>query len=255
MTRKSNTRMCQKKRERHRRLRRFRDLIDLTQKELADLCGCSEPYILSVEIGQRRMTPFLAEKICVATDVGPLWLLGKEGNSSEPLTLTGAPYRPEDFQSKRKRVLKRDIEPSEDQVSDIHHFCHVLTQLMQAACRQGWFPMAKYYFREMTDAMIQKLQLKGIIANEHLRALERYLFPLWSDESIHEEHFDRLERDELWRLMSPTGSNEWADAVVGTKTERDNFKDQLDRLRDLVEASFSSRPPRTAKSSTVLPTA
>lgn len=241
--------MGQKKREPHRRLRRFRDLIDLTQKELADLCGCSEPYILSVEIGQRRMTPSLAEKICFATGVGPLWLLGKEGNASEPLTLTGAPYHAEDFQGKRKRALKRNIEPNEDQASDIHHFCHVLTQLMQAACRKGRFPMARYYFREMTDAMMQKLQLKGVIASEDLRVLEQYLFPLRSGELIDQEDFDRLERDELLRLMSPTGANEWAHAFVGTKTERDSFKDQLDRLRDLVDESFSSRPPQTAKSS------
>lgn len=47
-------------------LRHFRNLKELSQEELADICGLHRTYIGSVERGERNITLLSAEKIAIA---------------------------------------------------------------------------------------------------------------------------------------------------------------------------------------------
>jgi transcriptional regulator with XRE-family HTH domain len=50
------------------RVRHFRKLKDISQEELADLCGLHRTYIGSVERGERNITLLNAEKIATALE-------------------------------------------------------------------------------------------------------------------------------------------------------------------------------------------
>jgi transcriptional regulator with XRE-family HTH domain len=49
--------------ERHKQLKKIRDVLGKTQKQLAEMLGFSYPYLLAVETGQRDMSGPLARKI------------------------------------------------------------------------------------------------------------------------------------------------------------------------------------------------
>jgi pentatricopeptide repeat protein len=224
------------------RLRTFRKLLKLTQAEFAARCGVSYPYILAVETGQRPVTEALAKRILFSTGLSPRWLLGKEGSNSKPLTLVGA-FNVEESQRKRKSALRMEVVPSEDQRADIHHLCHELTQLIEAASRKGQFGMAVYLFREMVDAMTSQLRLKSALENEAVESLEKRLFSYESNDSVYRGKFERGEREKLWRLLSPTAAKSWAQALLEPESLRINFTRQLKMLDELVNESFALQQP------------
>jgi len=82
----------------------------------------------------------------------------------------------------------------------------------------------------------KRLKLGRIRRDEQLNALEKALWgPLEKASSLWEE----FDLDGLWRLLSPTGCLEWAEAWNGDKEEQNDFLQRLDDLKELVERSFA----------------
>jgi transcriptional regulator with XRE-family HTH domain len=59
-------------------LARLRTFLDLGQKQMADLAGCSARAIQSVELGKLALSENLARRIAAATDVHLHWLLDND---------------------------------------------------------------------------------------------------------------------------------------------------------------------------------
>lgn len=58
------------------KVRHFRNLKNLSQEELADICGLHRTYIGAVERGERNITLISAEKIAIALEQPLALLLG-----------------------------------------------------------------------------------------------------------------------------------------------------------------------------------
>jgi DNA-binding XRE family transcriptional regulator len=82
----------------------LRTTIGYTQKEMAELCGCSVPTIQAVELGKLKLSGKLAGTVVVQTGVSETWLW--DDNVSSPiLDSDWQPYTKEYFESFRARRL------------------------------------------------------------------------------------------------------------------------------------------------------
>jgi transcriptional regulator with XRE-family HTH domain len=59
-------------------VRRFRTRIDISQEELADICGYHRTYVGMIERGERNITIATLEALAGALGVEPLRLLERE---------------------------------------------------------------------------------------------------------------------------------------------------------------------------------
>jgi transcriptional regulator with XRE-family HTH domain len=76
--------------ERHN-LARLRLVLNLAQKQMAEICGCSTDTIQSVELGRLALSESLARRISAATAVHLHWLL--DNDLKAPIISTrGRPY-------------------------------------------------------------------------------------------------------------------------------------------------------------------
>ena len=76
--------------ERHN-LARLRLVLNLAQKQMAEICGCSTDTIQSVELGRLALSQSLARRISAATAVHLHWLL--DNDLKAPIISTrGRPY-------------------------------------------------------------------------------------------------------------------------------------------------------------------
>ena len=63
--------------------------LGMTQKELAEIAGCSDNYISSIENGKSKPTLAILVKICVALDITPDYcLLGTMRPNNVPKNIT-----------------------------------------------------------------------------------------------------------------------------------------------------------------------
>ena len=76
----------------------LRQILDLKQKELADLLECSADTIRSIELRRLGLSEELAERIAEATYVGVAWLLAGDPKA-EPIDDIGQPYERTFFES------------------------------------------------------------------------------------------------------------------------------------------------------------
>jgi transcriptional regulator with XRE-family HTH domain len=75
----------------HHTLAIFRKTIGFSQKEMAELLGCSRETIQSIERGRRRLNPGLARRAELMTNVSSKWLRAND-TSKPPLTREGTGY-------------------------------------------------------------------------------------------------------------------------------------------------------------------
>lgn len=82
----------------------LRILINLTQKELAELAHCSRPTIQAVELGKLKLSFDLAQRIHLATGVSSEWLMADDV-SQPPMATDGKPYTKAFFEQMRAELL------------------------------------------------------------------------------------------------------------------------------------------------------
>jgi hypothetical protein len=88
----------------------------------------------------------------------------------------------------------------------------------------------------MFDDTAKRLKLGRIRRDEQLNELEKALWgPLGKPSSLLEE----FDLDGLWRLLSPTGCLKWTEAWNGDQKKQNDFLQQLDDLKELVQRSFT----------------
>ena len=86
---------------------RLRELLGMTQKDLATIAGCSWTSIRSIEHGKLGLSRRLAERIMAQTDVSADWLLRNDLGES-PVSRLGAPYSKADFARHELRNVSID---------------------------------------------------------------------------------------------------------------------------------------------------
>ena len=84
-------------------LRRLRQILSLTQKELAELGKCSRHLIQSVEIGRTRLSTKIASRLSENCGVDFAWLTSDD--STAPIDHAGRPYSSETFE--RRKINRR----------------------------------------------------------------------------------------------------------------------------------------------------
>lgn len=82
----------------------LRILLNLTQKEMAELAGCSRPTIQAVELGKLKLSFDLAQRIHFATGISSEWLLAGDV-SQPPVSTHGKPYTKPLFEQMRAEQL------------------------------------------------------------------------------------------------------------------------------------------------------
>jgi transcriptional regulator with XRE-family HTH domain len=80
-------------------LRQLRDILALTQPQLASLAGCSMDLIHSVETGRARLSTKVANQISRRTGISDAWLTGDL--QAPMVALDGKPYTLETFQQRQ----------------------------------------------------------------------------------------------------------------------------------------------------------
>ena len=84
----------------------LRRTIELEQKQMADLLGCSLPTIQAIEYGKLKLSPSLAETISTQAGVGLEWLLSND--VSKPiLNQFGGEYSKEWFEGHQAIVNRK----------------------------------------------------------------------------------------------------------------------------------------------------
>lgn len=84
----------------------LRTLLNLGQKELAGLVGCSVPTIQSIELRRLKLSEDLALRIADQTDVDFAWLM-KGDYKIAPLNLRKKPYQRKDYEKAQARAWQR----------------------------------------------------------------------------------------------------------------------------------------------------
>ena len=84
----------------HSNLKRLRKFLTLTQKEMAELGGCSRHTVQSIEIGRVVLSARIAAKISATTGCDLSWLMG--GDSRAPMiNVASEPYTHADFEQRQ----------------------------------------------------------------------------------------------------------------------------------------------------------
>jgi transcriptional regulator with XRE-family HTH domain len=101
-------------------LARLRLFLNLGQKEIADLAGCSTHTIQSVELGRLALSEDLARRVSAATGVHLRWLL--DNDLKAPIVRAGFghtwPYTLSDFERRQATRAQGDNELSRQMMAD-----------------------------------------------------------------------------------------------------------------------------------------
>jgi transcriptional regulator with XRE-family HTH domain len=81
-------------------LRQLRDVLALTQPQLASLAGCSQHLIHSIETGRARLSAKVANEISRRTGISDAWLTGDL--QAPMVALDGKPFTLETFQQRER---------------------------------------------------------------------------------------------------------------------------------------------------------
>jgi len=225
----------------HARLKALRNLLELTQGQLAKRIGVSQSYILALEIGQRQMSERLAQLVARATFVSDYWLLGRCGSDDAPLSMFLQPLTKKlsDHYTRRGAMLNKPIEALSDESFAIDDLCYLVACVMRAAYRKGVGGVAHLRFRQAITDVTKTLRIEQL-AKEEVANLD----PI---RQLPDGYF------EAWRMVSPSAKFSWSDAAKNGEQEQQEFVNDIKLLLETVEESFrrlkkqrSSRPRRKA---------
>ena len=62
------------------RIKEFRDILGMSQKKFAEVCGMQQTQITNFEVGRTNPTLVSIEKIAEKFDINPAWLMGWSQN-------------------------------------------------------------------------------------------------------------------------------------------------------------------------------
>ncbi len=86
----------------------LRQIIDVTQQQVADLAECSRPTIQAIELRKLDLSENLAQRIAYQTGICPSWLLA--GDVAHPPTCgSGPPFTKETFETEQASLKRPAI--------------------------------------------------------------------------------------------------------------------------------------------------
>lgn len=126
----------------------LRTFLGLTQKEMANILGCSTPTIQAIELKKLPLSDKLADRIRYETGIDLAWLLG--GNPSAPMIgLANTPYTKETFEICQASSTRRGSTPGDP---------HGVETLLSSALVQIQTMILESYDRDKLDLFSFKLQ-------------------------------------------------------------------------------------------------
>src|SRR6266404_4602819 len=90
----------------------LRQIINLTQKQLANLAECSCPTIQAIELGKLQISAKLAQRIAYRTGINPGWLLANDV-AQKPTLGDGTPFTKATFEMEQASLTRPAIRSGE----------------------------------------------------------------------------------------------------------------------------------------------
>jgi hypothetical protein len=234
-------------------VRVLRSLLGFPSAEkFAVFVGVPAETIRNAEQGRQPVTQRLAKLIAVATDVSAAWLMGGTEAKGPPINFIGQGLTKEAFEKYSGPQERHKCEPNSPEWSDeIEEVCSFAATLLRAAARRGRLPQCRHL-----------LHLALSEAAEHLDIQQ-----LWKSEEQHElnarfhtnvkfgrdSEFEFGDYSQACRLLSVTAQFRWDEMLTRDERDREWFLEDIDKLRDVVEASFDVPPRRHRRASAPTP--
>lgn len=239
------------KRNPHLRLKKLRKIIRMTQQKLAEKCGISYPYLLSVETGQRVMSEKLAKRISFATGVSKSWLLYELGTGDRPFDAYGT-YDEKSWarhcQFDASRYPGEDFGDVGDEMLISNDAIFELGAALRAAWRLGKFNVAALMVREFVQSMESDLKLTNLMNEErHVDAPGEIFEADLKNETpfLNSIHL-------LLPLLSPLARYKWGKAFEEGRKKQQTFLQEIGEIHGMIKHSFSlvAESSRAAKETT-----
>ncbi len=143
----------------------LRRALDLSQKELADLAGCSTSAIQRIELNGLKLSEAMAASIAIRTGVGFQWLMS--GNPGVPIqNAFGQTMTREELAQIRGELRWPPGQMSELNVikSDYQDICYRLAKLVIASAEKG----DQYVCLQRVDTLLRELEQHFAVRSSNL---------------------------------------------------------------------------------------
>jgi transcriptional regulator with XRE-family HTH domain len=229
--------MAQKKTP-HLRLKKLRKIIGMTQQKLAEKCGVSYPYLLSVETGQRPMSEKLAKRISFATGVSKDWLMYALATTDRPFDSYGT-YDEKSWarhcQFDASRHPGCDFGDVGDEMLISNDAIDELGVALRAAWRLGKFNVAALMVREFVKGMEEDLKLTSVMNEERHIDLPIEILEADFNNQLPFRHSIHL----LLPLLSPLARYKWGKAFEEGGEKEKVFLQEIGEIHGMINHSFS----------------
>lgn len=157
----------------------LRQILELGQKEMAELAGCSVPTIQSIELGRLKLSEKLAAKISVETGVDLTWLM--EGNPDvSPKCQNGCPYTRHEYEQLRAIIEQEkkyggQLGDAHTASSIIHESVYNISILMSDAFYKKNIPLVAYRIHAAIKEILDDINPSNKIINKYKHNLSLLL--------------------------------------------------------------------------------
>jgi transcriptional regulator with XRE-family HTH domain len=222
----------------HLRLKKLRKIIGTTQRKLAEKCGVSYPYLLSVETGQRRMSEKLAKRISFATGVSKDWLMYALGTTDRPFDAYGTYDEKSWARHCRLDACKfpgHDFGDVGDEMLISDDAIDELGVALRAAWRLGKFNVAALMLREFVKSMEADLKLADLMREERGNDLPTEIL----EADLKNELPFSMSIHLLLPLLSPLAKYKFGRAFKEGGAKERTFLREMDEIHGMIKHSFS----------------
>jgi transcriptional regulator with XRE-family HTH domain len=163
--------------ERHN-LARLRLVLNLAQKQMAEICGCSTDTIQSVELGRLALSQSLARRISAATAVHLHWLL--DNDLKAPIIATrGWPYTRSVFEVRQGTKHFADNPLSRARAADCAvRFYGLIRAILSSALKKNLGEVATWKIGKFLE------QCRSEFGHDHRLVPAKDQFALRADDSV-----------------------------------------------------------------------
>jgi transcriptional regulator with XRE-family HTH domain len=228
-------------------IRVLRSLLGFPSAErFAAFVGVPAETIRNAEQGRQSVTPRLAKLIAAATDVSAAWLMGGTEAKGPPVTIFGEPLTKEAFEKYSGPQARLKCDPNSPEWANyIEETCAFAATLLRAAARRGRLPQCRHLLHAGLDEAAEHLDIPQLWKSERTDELNarfhsRVKFGDDSELEFGDYH-------EASGLLSQTALFRWDKVLAGNERDREWFLEEIDKLRDVVEASFSVVPLKSRR--------
>ena len=226
------------KRTPHLRLKKLRKIIGFTQVKLAEKCGVSYPYLLSVETGQRAMSENLAKRISYATGVTSQWLLSAQATGETPLDSFGKEFDKDAWEKfcrwDASRFPGSDFGDVGDEMIMADEEMLALGTALRAAWRLGKFNVALLMLKDLIQSMEKDLNLGALVREERKNDVPSAFLEADYTGELHYRNSIVI----LLPLLSPLAHYKWSRAFDDGGEKQERFIEEIEDLYKMITDSF-----------------